>query len=233
MNYAIVLSGGKGTRMGAAIPKQYLEVLGQPVIYYSLKAVQESPLIDRIIVVVSREYEDYIKELMNKNNITKAYAIAYAGKERHDSVYSGLNKIPTEDITDTNICLIHDGARPMLDNEIIESCVESCRKYKASIAAVAVKDTIKVSDDKGFAIETPDRSKLYQVQTPQSFTVKLVYDSYTQMYKEGKTEGVTDDAMVVSAFGKVEPYLTKSSYKNIKITTPEDLSIAECFLKIK
>jgi 2-C-methyl-D-erythritol 4-phosphate cytidylyltransferase len=121
----------------------------------------------------------------------------------------------------------------MLDNEIIESCVESCKKYKASIAAVAVKDTIKVSDDKGFAIETPDRSKLYQVQTPQSFTIKLVYDSYTQMYKEGKTEGVTDDAMVVSAFGKVEPYLTKSSYKNIKVTTPEDLSIAECFLKIK
>lgn len=231
MNYCILLSGGKGTRMGTNVPKQYLEILGHPLIYYSIKAFQDSPLIDRIIIVASPGYENYFRGIIKEYNFDKVYGIAKAGKERYDSVFSGLSMIPDSDINNENVCLIHDGARPLVNQDIIRNCVKDALKYKASVAAVKAKDTIKVANSQGFAVKTPDRSSLYQVQTPQSFLIDLVYDSYKKMYESQKTDGVTDDAMVVSSFGGVDPFLTESSYKNIKATTPEDLAIIEYFLK--
>lgn len=230
MNYCILLSGGKGKRMGSNTPKQYLEILGHPLIYYSLKAFQESPLIDRIIIVSSPNYENYFKGIIKEYNFDKVYGIAKAGQERYDSVFSGLSMIPDADISDENVCLIHDGARPLVTTDIIENCVADALKYKASVAAVKAKDTIKVANKEGFAIKTPDRASLYQIQTPQSFGLKLVIDAYKKMYEAQETNGVTDDAMVVSKFAGVDPFLTESSYKNIKATTPEDLAIIECFL---
>jgi len=231
MNYAIVLSGGKGTRMGLDIPKQYYEILGHPIIYYSLKAFQNNKDIDRIIIVTAKEYESYFKSLVKEYGLTKVYAYAYAGKERYDSVYSGLLRIPTDDLIDQNYCLIHDGARPLITDEIINNCLADVKKYSACVAAVPAKDTIKVANSEGMAIKTPDRRSLYQVQTPQAFANRLIFDAYKQMYDRKEFAGVTDDAMLVSKFAKREVYLTKSDYRNIKATTPEDLKIIELFLK--
>ena len=231
MNYAIVLAGGKGKRMKSEIPKQFLEINGHPIIYYSIKAFQDTLAIDRIIVVTLPEYQDFFNKLAKDNKFDKLYAIAFAGKERYDSVYAGICAIPESDFINDNYCLIHDGARPVIDMSLINECLADAKKYRASVAAVPVKDTIKVADNNGFAIKTPDRRSLYQIQTPQTFELSLVYKSYKKMYDLNKTEGVTDDAMVVAEFGKVNPYLTKSSYRNIKVTTPEDLEILKRFLK--
>lgn len=232
MKYAaIVLSAGSGKRMGSDIPKQYLNIYEKPVIYYSLKAFEESDVSEVILVAGEHDIEYCRTQIVEKYQLAKVKAIVPGGKERYDSVYEGLKAIGQADYV-----LIHDGARPMLTQEIIRRSLETVKKESACVVGMPVKDTIKVSDENGFSKQTPDRKSLWQVQTPQSFSYPLILAAYEKLEwellkRENELPTITDDAMVAEFFMKQKIKLIEGSYENIKITTPEDLLIAESFLK--
>ena len=222
---AIVLSAGKGSRMGSSVHKQYLLLCGRPVIYYTLKAFEESP-VDEIVLVTGEGEEEYCrKEIVEKYKLHKVTKIVKGGKERYHSVFQGLSACEH-----TDYVLIHDGARPFIGQEVIRHTMDEVQKKHACIAAVPVKDTIKKVDENGKVEDTPPRKSLYTVQTPQAFSYSLIYDSYQKMIADGR-EDVTDDAMVVEQETGTKILLVEGSYQNIKITTPEDLAIAEALLR--
>ncbi|HIZ74336.1 MAG TPA: 2-C-methyl-D-erythritol 4-phosphate cytidylyltransferase [Candidatus Mediterraneibacter stercoravium] len=225
---AVVLAAGSGRRMGTKVHKQYLLLDGKPVLYYSLKTFQESELIERIILVSGRGEEDWCrKNIVEKYALTKVTDVVSGGKERYDSVWNGLQRAGRE-----GYVYIHDGARPFVDKEMIRRAYECVIREKACVAGMPVKDTIKVVDEEEFVTDTPDRSSLWMVQTPQVFESELITDAYS-MLKSSPSETVTDDAMVVERMMGLPVKMFRGSYENIKITTPEDMDIAEVFLKKK
>ena len=221
---AVVLAAGRGKRMESSVHKQYLLLHEKPVLYYALKAFEESPVQEIVLVVGKGEIEYCQKEIVEKYGFQKISHIIEGGAERYHSVYCGLKAIKGADYV-----LIHDGARPFLDEEIIKRNIQAVREYQACVAGMPVKDTIKISDEEEFAAATPDRSKLWMIQTPQTFSYALVSEAYRKRAEAGDTT-VTDDAMVVEKYADHSIYLLKGDYRNIKITTPEDLVIAEAFL---
>ena len=225
---AIVLAAGQGKRMGTAVQKQYLEIKGHPVLYYSLQAFQQSTLIDEIVLVVGEGQREYCeKEIVEKYNFTKVKHIVQGGRERYHSVWNGLQKVQE------GYVFIHDGARPFLTETILEKAYEEVCSYPACVVGMPVKDTIKMADNEGFAVETPNRSLLWQIQTPQVFDVALIRKAYALLMEQTDI-CVTDDAMVVEQMLDMKVRLVQGSYENIKITTPEDLDIAEILVeKIK
>ena len=229
---AIVLSAGQGKRMGAAVQKQYIEIEGKPVIYYTLQAFQNSPIIDDIVLVVGKGQESYAeKEIVERYGFTKVETIVPGGEERYDSVWQGLKAIRDRKSDDQDgYVFIHDGARMFVDEAIIERGYETVKKYRACVAGMPSKDTIKLVDDDTFAVETPQRKYVWAVQTPQIFETSLITEAYSKLMRE-QYVNVTDDAMVVEQMMKVPVKLFEASYENIKITTPEDLEIAKEFLK--
>lgn len=222
---AIILAAGKGKRMQSEIPKQYLELEGKPIIYYSLKVFEES-FIDNIILVTSKEDISFCrKEIVEKFGFRKVTEIVAGGSQRYHSVYQGILAAG-----DTDYIYIHDGARPFVTARILKDAKEQVEKYGACAAGMPVKDTIKIVDSRDFAVNTPERSLVWQVQTPQAFSGKLVKEAYEKLFSEAENDAVTDDAMVVETMLKIPVKLFQASYENIKITTPEDLQIASVFL---
>ena len=220
---AIVLAGGRGKRMNSTVPKQFLMIKGKPVLYYSLKAFEDS-FIDSVILVAAEDDMEYCqKEIVDQYGFTKVTAIVAGGKERYHSVMHGLLACKN-----TDYVFIHDGARPFVDGETIERVCNAVKEYQACVVGMPVKDTIKISDEEGFAAQTPDRRKVWQVQTPQTFEYHLIKGAYEKLLAE-EPEGITDDAMVVETMTNHKVKLVEGSYRNIKITTPEDLDIATIF----
>ena len=233
---AIILAGGKGSRMQSEIPKQYMKINGRPVIYYALEAFSESS-VDKIVLVTGNACIDgmdektyCIERIIKPYKFEKVIIVTEGGKERYNSVYNGLEALKKQGKVPDYV-LIHDGARACITTDLIEKCICEAEKYKACVAAVPVKDTIKISDENGYAVNTPDRNTLWQIQTPQSFEYELIMDAYEKMIKDSARGNITDDAMVVEKYTSVRVKLTQSSYKNIKITTPDDIIIAESFIK--
>ena len=223
---AIVLSAGQGKRMGASVQKQYIELEGKPVIYYTLKAFQDSAVIDDIVLVVGKDQDSYVKEeIVDFYGFTKVSTIVEGGKERYDSVWEGLKTIKKE-----GYVFIHDGARLFVNEEILLRGYETVEKYRACVAGMPSKDTVKLVDENTFAKETPNRKYVWTIQTPQIFETSLIKEAYGKIM-QGDCTGVTDDAMVVEQTMNVPVKLFEGSYENIKITTPEDLDIAKVFLK--
>lgn len=225
---AIILAAGQGRRMNTKVQKQYLLLNGYPILYYSLKAFQESPA-DEIIVVAGAPELDYCqKEIVERYGFSKVKAVVSGGKERYHSVYQGLKAAGEPDYV-----LIHDGARPLVTPEIIERTLADARRYGASVAGMPVKDTVKLADEEGFTSFTPDRNRVWMVQTPQTFSFPLIFDAYRQLIEKetaGQEISVTDDAMVLEAMTGNKTKLTEGSYENLKITTPSDLQIAQAFM---
>ena len=221
---AIVLAAGKGSRMQADCPKQYLLLKEKPILYYSLKTFEDS-CVDEIILVVGKGEIDYCqKEIVDKYEFKKVSVITEGGAERYHSVYEGLKKINYADYV-----LIHDGARPFITTRLIEKLLQEVQIHKACVAGMPVKDTIKLVDKNQFITETPDRRFVWLVQTPQVFDYKLVYEAYEKLMS-GEQNGITDDAMVVEQMTGHSVKLVEADYRNIKITTPEDILIGEGFL---
>jgi 2-C-methyl-D-erythritol 4-phosphate cytidylyltransferase len=229
-NVAIVLSAGMGSRMGSDIPKQYLPLYGKPVIYYSLKAFEESEIDEVVLVTGADDISFCKKEIVQKYGFQKITQVVPGGKERYDSVFEGLKALK-----DAGNVLIHDGARPMLTPDIISRSLACVKKERACVVGMPVKDTIKIMDEHTYAAETPDRSSLWMVQTPQGFSYELIWRAYEILYgRPDQAEvlrTVTDDAMLVERMTGTKAKLIEGSYENIKITTPEDLLVAEVFLK--
>ena len=233
---AIVLSAGQGKRMGASVQKQYIELQGKPIIYYTLSVFQKSDIIDDIILVVGKGQINYVQEeIVQKYHFTKVKTIVEGGHERYASVWKGLKAREYdkyyENIQDGYV-FIHDGARPFVDEEMLERAYDTVRKYKACVAGVPSKDTIKLINEEQFAVTTPERKYVWSVQTPQVFEKTLIFEAYARLMEE-ECVHVTDDAMVVEQMMHLPVKLFEGSYENIKITTPEDLDIARIFLSKK
>lgn len=227
---AVVLAAGAGKRMRSDVQKQYLLLQDKPVIYYALKTFQES-FIDEIVLVVGRGEIEYCrKEIVEKYHFSKVRKIVEGGRERYHSVANGLEAVDGD-----GYVFIHDGARPFLTEEILLHSYEAVKEHHACVVGMPVKDTIKIVDADRFAKETPNRENVWQVQTPQAFTIALAKEAYDRLLtkeEELQAQGVriTDDAMVVETLLGHPVKLVEGSYENIKITTPEDLNIARSFL---
>jgi len=236
---AIILAAGSGSRMKSTTAKQFMLLGGKPLLWYSLQAVEQSEIIDDCILVTGESDIPYVqREIIEKYDFRKVESVVAGGSERWESVGKGLaalqdkaREVPNRD----GYVFIHDGARPFLTEEIIRSTFDTVQKYHACVAAVPSKDTIKLADENEFAISTPDRRRVWVVQTPQVFDTELIVKAYTSLWEKAEAVGkeniaVTDDAGVVELFTDCSVKMAESSYRNIKITTPEDLKIAETFL---
>lgn len=225
---AIVLAGGNGSRMKSNVRKQYMLLDGKPLITYALDAFEASRT-DEIILVTGEDEQAYVKsEIVEAYGYTKISAVVSGGRERYHSVYAGLRAL-----YNCGYVLIHDGARPLVTDDIISRAAEGARKYQACVVGMPVKDTIKVGDGDEFGIATPDRKKLWQIQTPQAFSYDLIYQAYTWLMGDQERQtGITDDAMVLENYNGHRIKLIRGSYSNLKVTTPEDLVIAAALKNI-
>ncbi len=228
---AIVLAGGRGSRMKSRTPKQYLELMGKPMLYYSLKAFEES-FIDNVILVCNEGEEDHCrKDIVIKYGLNKVNKIVAGGRERFDSVYNGLMASDGCDYV-----YIHDGARPLISQYILDRCQHYVEKYRAAVAAHPAGDTIKLEDGNRFIASTPDRDRVWLMETPQVFEYGLARSAYEKLMASRerlKDAGVhiTDDTMVIKMFENVDAYLVEDKYCNIKVTRPEDMIVAEAMLE--
>ncbi len=226
---AVILAGGTGRRMGNKIPKQYIDLNGKPVLYYSLKTFSDAEFIDEIVVVADAEHTDRVQnDIVDLYGFHKISAVVAGGRERYHSVAKGLETLSL----DTDYVFIHDGARPFATAYTLERCLHYAKKYRAAVAGVKAKDTIKISDDDSMVQSTPDRGHVWMVQTPQTFEFMLIRDAYRRLLDDEdrlKTAGisVTDDTMVAKMYADVDARLVESTYDNIKITTPEDMELAK------
>lgn len=229
MNTAIILAGGKGSRMNSKVPKQYIQLGGRPLLFYTINTFEQSSLIDEIILVASEDYIEFCRtEIVDMYGFKKVRQIVAGGKERYDSVYNGLKCIPSGE----GLVFVHDGARACVDEAVIQRCAEGALQYEACVAAVPVKDTIKVADEQDYAVNTPNRATLWQIQTPQVFDSGLIKAAYDKMHKDSDRGNITDDAMVVERYTDKRVKMIMGDYHNIKVTTPEDMQIAKMFLNL-
>ena len=218
---AIILAGGKGKRMNSSISKQFIEIKGKPIIYYTIKKFNDNKNIDNIILVLSSEEIEYFKKnILNKYDI-KVDKIVVGGAERQDSVYNGLKSLEN---SETDIVLIHDGARPFISDRIIDEGIKYAAIYGACAPGVMPKDTIKIKDENNFSINTPNRETLVSIQTPQVFKFSEILECHKKVQIDKLV--VTDDTMVAEKYGN-KVYLYDGEYTNIKVTTPEDLILGE------
>ena len=212
--------------MNMGINKQFIKLEGKEIIAYTIEKFYNNSNIEDIVVVVKEDESEFFKkEILDKYNF-KNVKIAYGGKERQDSVYNGLKLLDEK----CDVVLIHDGARPFVSDKIIDKSIEEAKEHKAIVVGVPVKDTIKVIDNDKNIVDTPNRSVLWAVQTPQTFDYNILIDAYKDAFKN-KFYG-TDDAMLVERIGyKVK--MLEGSYNNIKITTQEDLNIGSQILRVQ
>lgn len=237
---AIVLAAGSGSRMKSGVAKQYMLLQGKPLIWYALHAIEASSVIDDCILVTGAEDICYVRdEIVSRYGFSKVDTIVAGGKERYDSVESALRVIRDRDMLVPNedgYVFIHDGARPFLTEEILQRGLEEVMRSRACVVGMPVKDTIKIADEEGYAAQTPRRDLLWQIQTPQVFETLLILEAYERLVRDKDrliAEGIriTDDAMVVETCMGLPVRLVQGSYENIKVTTPEDMLIAEAFLQ--
>ncbi|HRC81702.1 MAG TPA: 2-C-methyl-D-erythritol 4-phosphate cytidylyltransferase [Sedimentibacter sp.] len=221
---AIIVAAGKGKRMDSQIPKQYLNIAGKTILDTTLYKFEKSNEVDEIILVVNKDEVEYVK-----NGISPFYAkiskVVAGGKTRTESVYQGLKNVGK----DCDIVLIHDGVRPFISYNLISTCIENASVYRACVPVIEVMDTIKEISEEGTVVKTLDRKKLRAAQTPQAFDYSLIRECYERAMTENAD--FTDDASIVEYYGyKVKTI--EGLYKNIKITTPLDLRLAEIIANI-
>ena len=216
---AIVLAGGRGKRMNYHKSKQFIEIKGKPVLVYTLEKFIYNKSIDEVILVLPEDEVDYCKKEVLQKYSLKVDRIVIGGKERQDSVFNAL-----EAMEKANIVLIHDGARPFISEKIIEEGIKYANIYGAAAPGVTPKDTIKIKNEDNISVDTPDRNTLVAVQTPQCFKYDEIYQCHRKVKEENAI--VTDDTSVVERYGH-KVYLYEGDYTNIKITTPEDLILAD------
>lgn len=234
---AVVLAAGSGRRMGG-VAKQFMPLGGMPVICHSLKTIEQSDIIDDCIVVTGAEDIAFLRrDIVEKHGFSKVCAVVAGGRERCESVYNALRVIGEGGAAVSNrdgFVFIHDGARPFLTEKILEDTYSEVQLHGACAAAMPVKDTIKIADENGFVVQTPDRRLVWAVQTPQVFAAEIIIAAYEKLFGGASDKTlpfVTDDAMAVEKTLGIPVKLIPASYRNIKITTPEDMGMAERLLE--
>ena len=219
---AIVPAGGSGTRMGGTVPKQFQSLNGKPILYHTIKTLQNCETISEIILVVpEKEYKTANTDWLGKLEIVKKVVIG--GEKRQDSVYNGFCEVSK----DSEIVLVHDGVRPFLSQKMIANSIDAAREYGAAITAIPVHDTIKRVDTSGLVSQTIDREGLWRVQTPQAFRYSLLLDAFNKAKSENFYG--TDEGALIEHLG--EPVkIVEGLEQNIKITRPEDLELSKAFI---
>ena len=219
---AVIVSAGNSTRMGG-VNKQFLELDGAPVIVNTIIAFQKSDLIDEIVIVTRECDIDEIAKLVVKYELSKVSNIVVGGETRQLSVYNGV----VNTSKNTDIIAIHDGARPLVSGRVITETIMTAAEFGAAATGVKVKDTVKVVDENDNIIDTPDRTYMRFIQTPQVFDKKLYLDAVNAVEN---SKDFTDDCKLLEAYGKTVKFVD-GDYENIKITTPEDIELAENYIK--
>jgi len=221
----VIAAAGKGNRMGTTTNKQYMLLKGAPVLSYSLEFFEKLPVVNQIVVVCARDEVDYCKEeIVKRFKFNKVAAVVPGGQERQDSVWAGLQQLGA----DTDLVAVHDGARPVLSAEVLTRLLAEAREWGAAIPGIASRDTVKLGDRDGFVRQTLDRTSVYAIQTPQVFN----YTELVTAYREAREEEFlgTDDASLFERYiGRVK--IVPGDYNNIKITTPQDMIVAEALLR--
>jgi 2-C-methyl-D-erythritol 4-phosphate cytidylyltransferase len=215
----IIVAGGKGLRMGADIPKQFIEIGGLPILMHTINVFYSFDRQMRIVLVLPEDQQTYWEELCHRYSFSVPHIVAKGGKTRFDSVQHGLIYMDSDMIIG-----VHDGVRPFVSRDVISDCYKQVEQYKAVIPVIDVVETVRCLDTNGSSC-TVDRNKYKLVQTPQVFDGELLKKGYQQSYKDS----FTDDASVVEALG-YSVHLVQGNRENIKITTPYDLKIAEALL---
>jgi 2-C-methyl-D-erythritol 4-phosphate cytidylyltransferase len=224
MKYQVmVLAAGQGKRMKAGRNKQFIELEGKPVIIHTLSVFENDPMCEEIKLVINEKEVPLFKELLANYQIAKVSEMVLGGKERQDSVYNGLLRMENAEIV-----LVHDGARPFIRQEVIHRLVEKAKLEGAAIVGVPVKDTIKKVNSDLLIMETVERAALWMIQTPQAFQYPILQKAH-QRAKEEQYLG-TDESSLVERIG-VPVHMVEGDYVNIKLTTPEDLIVANAILK--
>lgn len=232
MNIAIIFAGGKGTRMGTEIPKQFLEINGKPIIIYTLELFQNNEKIDKIYISTLKEYISYVKELIQKYNLYKVIDIIEGGKTAQDSIYNALKRAENEN-PENSIVLLHDGVRPFVSPNIIDENIESVKKYGSAITSIPAYETIMISDNDNFVKEVTIRKETFIGQAPQSFYLGDIINAH-ELIRNSKNgyENMVDACTIFKTLGK-EIHLVNGNRGNLKITTPEDVYIFKALLKFK
>ena len=221
---AVIVAAGSASRMGG-IDKVMAPLCDEPMIVHTVRAFQDSPVIRQIVVVTRRDLIREVTDLCSGMN--KVVAVVEGGADRQASVEAGISALSSK----MALVAIHDGARPLIAQAVIDRTVRAAHTYSAAAPGIPVKDTIKVA--KGNLVEsTPDRSFTWMAQTPQCFKFELALSSYNKAIEKGDNK-ITDDAMVVRKYGNALVSMLEGGYENIKVTTPEDIMLAECFLKMR
>lgn len=223
---AIVLAAGHGKRMNSGVRKQYMLLKDKPVLYYSLKALEESEVDSIILVVGEQELTEVREQMVEQYQFHKIKKVIAGGLERYLSVYCGLQQVEN-----AAYVLIHDGARPLVSTELINRVIEEVKSHNACIVGVPSKDTVKLVNDTNIVTATPERNCVWMIQTPQAFAYPLIKEAYDRFIESGDSN-VTDDAMVLERCNQTPIHMVTGSYNNIKITTPEDIQIAEVLLEL-
>lgn len=228
---AVVLAAGSGSRMKSQTKKQFISILDKPLIYYSISAFERS-FIDEIVIVTGEDDIEYVKnEIVKKYDFKKVTAVTAGGRERYHSVMNGINAV-----NGCDYIFIHDGARPMLDEAILDRALNKVISTGAAVVGMPAKDTVKIADENEMVDITPNRNSVWTIQTPQVFEFELIKKAYSDVIsreEELKADGIniTDDSMVLEVSTSHKVALVEGSYENIKVTTPEDIILAETFLK--
>jgi 2-C-methyl-D-erythritol 4-phosphate cytidylyltransferase len=221
---AIVPAAGEGTRFGGAIRKQFIALSGLPILSHTLRALAAAQTLEAVIVVVPPGEESIGREALRLAGIDTETEVVPGGRERQDSVYNGLKRARP----DTDLVLVHDGVRPFVSREVILAAIEAAKEWGAAVTAVPVTDTIKRVDDDGLVVETPAREHLWAVQTPQVFRYGLLMRAHLAVREQGIV--ATDDAALVERIG-VRVKIVRGSSENLKITSEEDLPLADLILR--
>ena len=224
---AVIPAGGFGRRMGCSTPKQFLRLDGIPVLVHTLRVFDSSPLIHEICLVIPRGMEDRCRtELIEPYGLTKVIRIVPGGETRQESVYQGLLKTSPDVVR----VVVHDGVRPLLSAELLGRVIEAGKEKAGAVAAIPLKDTPKYVGEDGFILSTPDRARLHLAQTPQVFSRKILMEAYQKAYADGVNS--TDDSALVERLG-YPVRIVEGGWDNIKITTVEDLHLAEKILELR
>ncbi len=219
----IIAAAGNSTRYGTGKSKQFLILDNTPVLIKSIQAFEEIDDVKEIIITARKQDFEIIKNFIAQYGVRKVKHIVEGGATRQDSIYAAVEKVDEK----ADLVAVHDGARPLIKKEVIESVIQKADDVDAAACAVPVKDTIKIIDPSGKIVTTPERDALRAVQTPQIFRFSLYKEAIEKAVLDGKQ--YTDDCQLVESMG-YPVYLVDGDYENIKITTPDDLLVAEKFL---
>ena len=231
MNIALILAAGSGSRMGNADkPKQFLPIYGKPLMIHTIEAFEAHDEVDAVVIVTNDMYIDQVKVWCKQYDLSKVKGVVAGGDSRQISVYNGLMAVKSIAKSDNDIIIIHDAARPLISQKIISDNIKACAKFGAVDTVIKASDTIIRSTDEKTIKDIPNRSELYQGQTPQTFKLSLILQAHEKA-KSGLVPNVTDDAKLVLSLGE-KVYLVEGSKQNFKITTFDDLMMLKALLKI-